>query len=174
LSRCLFSIVASVFLLACFIAFEYFITHKKFSPGQRWDRTINILKILFYPPAALRAANYLSLNFFEGYHPLTAAKLLCQPETFKKTARKFYMALEYPLEHEYSPQAQAILADDRKIRKKLMLDFFEANGLSADELFKTPEKNTPECRSYCPRCDCQYTREDGSCPECHNIELIKL
>ncbi len=163
-------VAAAMVLLALQIAFVFYRTHRKFYPAETQERLENVAKMILCPPVSLRAADVLSKNLLSEFSPATVASVLAGPRD-QQFVRGFVLDLQHPLKHEITDEKAAETVawmNARQLKSCLTLiaavDRFD--GLLG------PMQPEGESLSYCPRCDVQFTVDEGECPDCPGVALV--
>ncbi len=151
--------------------------HARLYPAQGGDRARAVFQALVWPPAAIRTSDYLARPAMAGLHPLAVAHALLDADAFKAHARRVLLDARIPLKPECrseDPRARNAEAWYRDRLKSALERFVRAQGIDPEALCAAPAPKDGTSRSYCPRCDAQYTLRDGTCSTCGAIELKPL
>lgn len=126
------------------------------------DHGARLLSIALAPPAAVRAVDVVSRDLFSGFHPVAVAAAACDEASFRDFAVRSVRALRFGPASELSrlrPLAEDV---ERAVARRL--------GPAATWLV-APQRESPSCRTYCPRCLQQYVVASGTCPDCAGVAL---
>lgn len=171
-------ILALVMLLLMWtIATLFFRAHRRLHPEAAGERLQAVFVFTFLPTAAIRAVDYLSRSTMAGLHPLAVAHALLDADAFKVFARKVLLDARTPLRPECRSEdirAREAEAWFRDRLKAALERFVRAQGLDPDALCAAPSPKDASSKSYCPRCDAQYTLKEGTCSTCGAIDLLPL
>jgi hypothetical protein len=151
--------------------------HRALYPAAGDDRFTHTLTIALAPSSALRAHDALSRSLLENYHPLAVAKQLLSEQEFRTFARRVLLDLRHPArpwENCEPPEAVATGTYSRHVLRTAMEEFLIHNGLAPDDLGRAPTPADDSCRSFCPRCDAQFTTLGGECTDCGGLALVAL
>lgn len=156
------------------ISIEYWLLHRTLYPREREARWTRTLTMLISPPSAIRARDELSRDLLAAFDPVAVAKALCSRTEFEKLTARVIRALEHPLPTPSpGPQNDAALTEAyfrAELRRALDAMLLEASEDPA-YLSEVPERDSPDCHSYCPRCQAQYTEGAGTCADCPGLAL---
>ncbi len=155
--------------LLCLVnAVAFHCAHKRLHPGLDDERFSDLLMVLLFPPAGMRARDFLSRPALERFHPLALAKALCADDAFAALAGRTLRELRYPLPTEAttSGDAQPIWEWHRQTLLEEAEGLVTQGGLSVNQLTAVPARSEPESRAFCPRCNIQFTRTEGTCSDC--------
>lgn len=163
-----------MYLLSISISIVFYFIHKTFYSAQRSERIIDMIKMIIFPPTALRANDLLSLNILINYHPLTVAQILFDKFNFDKFSKKVVIDLKNPIINNFENE-QVTLTNKwhRDNLENIVTAFLQNNGVDTKNLLIAPSPENISCKSYCPRCNAQYTMQKGICSECR-MTLIPL
>jgi hypothetical protein len=166
-------------LLALTVATAIFFyrAHRALYPNAGDERFTLTLTIALAPSSTLRAHDALSRPLLENFHPLAVAKQLLPDKEFRTFARRVLLDLRHPARPwgiSEEPEVVATEAYSRQAWLTAMEDFLNQNGLAPDELGRAPAPADDSCRSYCPRCDAQFTTLSGACADCGGLAVVEL
>lgn len=131
----------------------------------RKDSGVHILSAAFFPPSAMRAADWVCAGLGPDVHPLTAHLAWSARELFLDECRRAWRICRWPGEH-----VGALPWEGPEVRA--LKTFFQDNQIPVEDLEVTPERQ-PECTQYCPRCQAQYLPSAGTrCPDCVQVPLV--
>ena len=160
LKLCWPGLLAGLLALTISIAILFRRAHRALYPQAGDERFTHFLTILLSPPTAIRARDVLSRPLLESFHPLAIARMFCSANIFREFARRVLLDIRHPClplcpAAETGPLATELFA--RTALQQVMEDFLKQNGINPDELAKAPKPADETCRSYCPRCEAQFT-----------------
>jgi hypothetical protein len=131
-----------------------------------------VVKYLFYPIAALRAADDATEGSAPERHPILFALESCEGEARDDLLRRIYLRVLYPVSRsiETEPDREAVSATWNRLVATHMETLLKAN---APAVLKTlvPQVREDGARSWCPRCLIQYRHDEGICADCRGIAL---
>ncbi|MCE5228172.1 hypothetical protein LLG95_01065 [bacterium] len=165
--------VAIAMLLAgWFITFLYIRAEKRLNSTPSHDRFSHVANMVLCPPAAIRAADSLTLRSMSCFHPLVVADLLLG-DAFESFALRIIRNLKHPVQAGIAdPKALEIIAWHARAQLGACVNYLkEQCSIEADDLLAPPQWDGVSA-AYCPRCSAQYTVESGDCIDCHGIKLI--
>ena len=151
--------------------------HKKFYPDAEDERFTHFVTILLSPATTIRAHDILSRPLLENFHPLAIAKVFCAEEQFRHFARKVLRDIRHPALPICPREDTLGQITERNSRARLQQaveKFLKKNGVAPEELTRPPSPADQTCRSYCPRCEAQFTMSEGACADCGGVPLMKL
>lgn len=134
---------------------------------------IDMVKMVIFPPTAVRANDFLSLNLLTNYHPLAIAQILFDKINFENFSKKVVIDLKYPIINNFENE-QVTLTNKwhRSNLENIVTAFLHNYSVDMKHLLITPLPENVSCKSYCPRCENQYTVLKNICSECGTIALI--
>ncbi len=153
----------------------FFRAHRKLYPQAEDERFTHTLTIALAPMATMRAHDVLSRPLFETFHPLVVAKAFLSNTNFRDFARRLLLDLRHPAEPicpGAHPVARATELHARTTLQTAVEDLLRQEGVEPDELCRPPSLLDESCRSYCPRCDAQFTTTNGYCADCGGLALV--
>jgi hypothetical protein len=151
--------------------------HRALYPAAGDARFAHTLTIALAPSSALRAHDALSRPLLENFHPLAVAKQLLSDHEFRPFARRVLLDLRHPampLGMSEQPEVVATEAHSRHALLAAAEEFLMQHGLAPDELGRAPAPADASCRSFCPRCDAQFTTLTGQCVDCGGLAVVEL
>jgi hypothetical protein len=151
--------------------------HKKLYPDAADERFTHFLTILLSPATTLRAHDILARPLLEGFHLLAIAKVFCSSDRFTGFASQIVRQLRHTARPQDRPEntaAREVESWARSLAVRSAEDFLTQNGLNPEVLAGPPAPADPTCRSYCPRCLAQFTKEEGQCADCGGLALEPL
>ncbi len=123
----------------------------------RWPAQ-NLFTIGLSPFAAIRANDLLVADLLADFHPVAVAQALLPAKQFLSFASAELRRTRY-------------LHADRFLLKFLE-DFIAQSGTDSATLLAPPQRESSNCRSYCPVCHTQFVLEAGACSDCSNVALL--
>ncbi len=151
--------------------------HRALYPAAGDERFTHTLTIALAPSSALRAHDALSRSLLENFHPLAVAKHLLPDKEFRTFARRVLLDLRHParpLVPNEQPEVAATEAYSRHALLAAAEEFLKQHGFAPDELGRAPASADDSCRSFCPRCDAQFTTSTGECADCGGLAVVEL
>jgi hypothetical protein len=144
-----------------------------FYSEQRNERMIDMIKMIIFPPTAVRANDFLSLNLLTNYHPLAVAQILFDKINFENISKKIVIDLRHPIINNFENE-QVTLTNKwhRSNLENIATIFLHNNSLDMKKILIAPSPENVSCKSYCPRCETQYTVQRDICSVCGTIALI--
>lgn len=125
--------------------------------------------MMFYPPAALHAAQELSKNAVSRFHPLAVASVLLSRDRFLEFARRELERTGHPnwlhphlVGEDVSEDRTAILG----VHRAAMLRFLEKSRTPVESLIGARPQGDPAAEGYCPLCLSEYAAGPPSCHGC--------
>lgn len=161
-------LLGGVVLLSIVNAMVFFRGHKRLHPELDDERFGSFLMVLLFPPAAMRTRDLLSRPLLERFHPLALSKELCNANRFKAMAGRAVREGRHPREigAMSKPGAAEVWQWFNQTKAKEGEEFVAQAGLQPDTFAAAPHRSDPDGKSYCPRCQAQFTRTDGVCSDC--------
>jgi hypothetical protein len=147
------------------------------SSSYSHDKTIrisNTVKILLFPPAAIRSATTLSYEALSEFSPIVIALILSE-QRFATFINSLMRRLKYPL-CSVSENSNITAINDwyYGLLFRLHLDLLLSVGYVGSDQILSPPQRKDEALYYCPRCRCQYNTKRRFCAECLRVELEKF
>jgi hypothetical protein len=160
-------LLMGVCLMAVFVAVPIFFwrAHRHYYPSDREHRWVSLITILFYLPAAMRVGDNLSVKLGQDRHPLLMAFIFLSKSEFSILAESVLRKLTYPAESEDLDIAGRSLQATHELLRSLKI--------SPECLLQPPDPTTDSC-AYCPRCKTEFTRPNGTCPDCVGVALVRF
>ena len=155
------------------VSLTFYFTHRRMHPEDGWDRGYHLALMVLSPPAIIRAVDALAPATMEGLHPLAVARVLCSDGELRALARRGLLDLRFPAEPVCPVDAPGAAETEAWHREQLRLaleGMLHEAGIDPQELTRPPSAEG-DARSYCPRCDAQYTMDEGTCADCGGLEL---
>jgi hypothetical protein len=172
--RCWLGLLVGLLALTASTAISFRRLHKTFYPEAEDDRFTHFLLILLSPATTSRARDTLTRPLFEKFHPLAIAKVFCAENSFRGFARRALLDLRHPGRATAAvndPTAQSAEQEARDAWLRSLEKFLRKSGLDEKDLTRPPAPNDESCRSYCPRCETQFTTLEGVCADCGGVAL---
>jgi len=151
-------------LIACWLA------HRRLLPGREHaaQRANMLLGAAFLPPQVFRLRAQVAAAALPTRHPLAWLAAVAGAREFREGAARVLRDLRWPLAlasaRNPDPQITARIASWMRARVTDEAERLLAlRGMSAGELLAAPKPDSPESRSYCPRCRDQFTKAGGCC-----------
>ncbi len=151
--------------------------HRALYPNASDERFTHTLTIALAPSSALRAHDALSRPLLENFHPLAVAKQILPDKEFRPFARRVLLDLRHPAQPWTTSEQPEVVATEAYSRYILLTaaeGFLKQHGLAPDQLGQAPAPADAACRSYCPRCDAQFTTLSGKCADCGGLAVVAL
>jgi hypothetical protein len=158
----------TMFMFALYIAVMFYFIHSALYPRSRQDRWLHLLKMVFCPPGAIRAADVLTANLLSAYDPVIIATLLRSSDT-DEFVYSYVRDLKFPI------RAELTVPFSREVTRWYRAQLLEC---VQEHLQKAGYHEAPrpvveeECASYCPRCLGQFRITSGQCMDCPGVSLI--
>lgn len=162
-----------MFLMVIPIIMEFYNVHKSLHPEFRSARITHSIKMMLCPPVAVRACDIVMENAMDNYDVLALAYALLKGSSRDSFFSEYLRDLKLPL---------CIDFDDLILLKTchwqndtiLRLTARYSPGIASiiETAFKTPQQESSDRLSYCPRCLIQLSVKDKNCPDCDSIKLI--
>lgn len=153
----------------------FYRAHRSIYPEFKDERQNQLIKVMFFPPAALRAIDYISTSLLFKYHPLAAAFVLCNREQFNTFAERAVRDLRFPLRLDTLTGERKTV--DEQYRQQMIAAvtlFLKNRGFSIEEMSATGFDPDTPALTYCPRCLCEYIIPSGNCADCPGVELLPV
>jgi hypothetical protein len=175
LKLCWPELLAGLLALTITTAVLFGRTHKALYPQADDERFTHFLTITLSPLAAIRACDLLSRPLLESFHPLVISHVFCSKEVFRDYARRVLLDIRHPClplcsAGETDPQSTEL--HGRAMLQLAVEGFLRQIGINPDQLTHPPKPTDEACKSYCPRCEAQFTTVAGSCPDCGGVTLV--
>lgn len=155
--------IGVLFALAFVQAF-LLMRHVRRDVRLREDAVQHILSAALFPPASMRAADWVCSCGSPETHPLAALKVWGKEEMLHEVAARHWREARWPLgefaERPWDgPEVEALRG------------FFESSGIKLEALEATPM--LPEgCTHWCPRCLTPYQEPTTECADCGGMKLL--
>jgi len=175
LSQSWLGLLIGLFLSTLATALFFRSAHKKFYPAAEDERFTHFVTILLSPATAIRAHDVLSRPLLETFHPLAIAKMFCGGQEFNKFARIVLIELRHPALPVCPGEKQiALLAEGsfRAILQRAVEKFLKQSKVDAEYLTQPIAPADETCKSFCPRCEAQFTTIEGRCADCGGLSLV--
>jgi len=160
-----FPLLAILALLVFTIALEFRRLHARLWPDHAAARRSELIHMALYPPAALRAHDWLAHRVCSAYHPVAVAAVLCAPAVFAAFAARRLRYLRHPLPGE-TTHAESAAAEVDAVSHTVA-----AAGLDPETLLCPPPRVDATSLAYCPRCHTAYAISAGTCADCPAVAL---
>jgi len=157
------------------IGFFFHRVHKKFFPAADDERFTHTIIVGLAPVSAMRAHDVLSRPLLETFHPLAVARVFCREENFREFAAKILRDLRHPFQPACpgdNAAWQEAESFSRSALQRAVEKFLKQNKIDPEALCRAPKLADETCRSYCPRCQAQFTTADGQCADCGGLPLV--
>ena len=146
-----------------------------FDPAAtRLHRWLAALHVALYPLSVIRCSEAFALRLLRGYEGCAIAYALGDRSLAEMAARKFQIQMRIARSDGANPEAAAALEEYRSLKSAAIEEFLRRIGSDLDALQATPLPQSPDCRTYCPRCFTQYQCERGVCADCDGALLRSL
>lgn len=166
-------LLALMYLFSISVSIIFYFIHKIFYSAQKSERIIDMVKMIIFPPTAVRANDLLSLNLLANYHPLAVGQVLFDKFNFENIAKKTLIDLKNPIINDFeNEQVDLTNKWHRSNLENIVTAFLHNNSVDIKNLLTAPSPEDVSCKAYCPRCEAQYTVQRGICSECSNISLL--
>ncbi len=144
----------------------FFRAHRRLFPDAFEERIQHTAMMAVFPLATVPATTLLSKALLEGFHPLAVAVRFARRSEFEALARRHLRRLRVwlvkaPAGHR--PYLQQL--------EHALVAFLREHKVDLEKLLTPPPPNDPECRTFCPRCEGQFTHASGECASCGSIPL---
>ncbi len=134
-------------------------------PALKKDAGVHIVSSAFFPPSAMRAADWVCASLAPDAHPLAAHQAWSGQEALLEECRRTWRTARWPGEH-----VGALPWDGPEVR--VLREWFEGHQILLEALETAPVRQT-ECTQYCPRCHAQYLPSAGAqCADCVQVPLL--
>jgi hypothetical protein len=154
-------------VVGCVVLFWW--AHRKVYPEAKGERRLHMLVMLLNPLAAIRAHDGLSRQLLWDFHPLAAARAVGDGPVLEDLARKLLLDLHHPLQpicEGVSEEAVETEAWFRAKNRAALDDYVEGAEVDLPALLAPAPPLDETCRVYCPRCECQFVRDEPTCGNC--------
>lgn len=172
LIRSIIPVAIVMLICALFISVSYFYAHKVLYHSLSNDRLVNFVKMILCPPAAIRAADLLTLHAMSRFHPVLLANIILgsHNEAFTRAVIK---DMHYPIRHDLTdPVALSIVSWHSACEINACKNFLEAEDSTAFRDFLVLPDRDGVSSAYCPRCSCQFENRLDECPDCPGVKLL--
>ena len=105
---------------------------------------------------------------------LAVAQVVCPYSNFLPFARRVLRDTKFPILPLCPTQECGPQETERWFRTRLarvLREFVRRKGVDLENLLAPPQPEGEDARSYCPRCEAQYTLSEGECFACGGIPL---
>jgi len=151
--------------------------HRALYPEATDERFMHTLTIALAPTSAMRAHDALSRGLLETFHPLAVARELLDLRTFTGFAGGILRDLRHPALPWSPSEPSDALATERFHRETLLAaveTFLTRHGHPLEQWGRPPAPNDSASRSYCPRCEAQFTSVQSRCTDCGGLVTVPL
>lgn len=163
------------YVLVILISILFFRLHQRYYPQNKYERILEIVKMILCPPIAARAADRISQNALWEYHFFSIGSLLMRKDRFEVFCHNSYRAMMYPLrDTQFSDQIQAVLDDQSSLLMGMTTDFLKSVDIDVNQLLKPPKKQEETSLYYCPRCHAESDRKEAHCVDCLGVALVEF
>jgi len=141
--------------------------------GRNWQRPLSMLS----PATAMKSADILFRELLPATHPLVIAHTSLPQHKFRELARRVLLDIRHPVRPVCQIDNELACRTEAWFRERMlaaMNHFIESLGEHLDDLLRPPTREGSDARSYCPRCDGQYTLDEGTCQQCGGIPLRRF
>lgn len=149
--------------------------HRDLYPDQKGERRTHIAVMLLNPLSAMRAHDALARDLFARFHPLAVAHRLCDETTYQDFAKRLLRDLRFPILPVGSEATESAEQAERWFRKHNLAAleaFLKSTRVTPDQLLAPDPPVDETCRTYCPRCGCQFVVDHGQCEPCGGVPLV--
>ncbi len=167
-TRAIWNCLALVLCVSLFTAFEFWQAHKHFYPEAGDARWTQSLTIVLSPLSAIRAMDTLARDLLAGFHPVTAAAVVCSKDEFAALAGEQLRELSFATISSATHSAWWNESLTRALQSVVT-----KRGLSAENLLAAPSRQQG-CDVYCPRCLAQYLATREACTDCGYEGLVRF
>lgn len=160
-------------LLAAQISLVYYFVHRTNFPFLKTDRIGNVVKMIVCPPVAIRACDLLTTYLLAQYSPFTLASLFLSSDRRQHFCGNVLRDLIHPISGNLTdPRPALISAWQNSTIVNMASRHLPDVALCLERIRHEPQREAPDCGSYCPRCLGQFHQQDGYCPDCTGVTLI--
>jgi len=175
LSQSWLGLLIGLFLFTFATALFFRAAHKRFYPAAGDERFTHFVTILLSPATAIRARDVLSRPLLETFHPLAIARIFCEEPEFRSFARRVLIELRHPA-LPVCPQdeqaAQLAEGNYREMVQRAVEKFLKQSKVDVEQLTRPIAPADETCKSFCPRCEAQFTTIEGRCADCGGLSLV--
>ncbi len=151
----------------------YWRVHKKLMGAESYHRWEGWVKMVFCPPAAVRALDLISMDLLDRYHPLAVACVLTDKQEFQRLGWVLVREARHSLPVDTSVRGLAEIAEwHRQNLLEAAETCLKGEQVDLDGVDRMPTRSDASVKSYCPRCRTVYTMETGECPDCRGLVLV--
>lgn len=165
-------LLSAVLLLGASTAIAHYRAHQKLYPLDRYERWVQALSIVLYPPAGMRCADKLSVNVLAAYSPAVVLPFLCGRQAAMSDIRKYRVDIERAAQRP----ASTLSADADACAtwfSKVVGDTTRLAWKRMDvDVFGPPTQEDEFAHSYCPRCHAQFREGTSRCSDCDEHPLV--
>jgi hypothetical protein len=151
----------------------YCVADRKIRGARREGRVPALLKMIAYPPAAIRSVDLLSLPALQGFSPLLLSAGLPAAEGLEY-AQTVIRNLRHPAKGDWPPvPALSIVNWFAGALRDASETFVSVHYGLAREAILSPPPRDGDSSVYCPRCESQYLDLTPTCIDCPGVETIR-
>lgn len=169
------SLLAGLLFLIGMIVWRFLRAHAALFPEMKGQRREKAAMMILNPLGAIRAHDALARDALAEFHPLAVASVLCPAEEYRRLAMTLLVDLQHPLQPLFAgadPPARAAGEWFRQVEQEAVRRLFTSTGIDAAEILAPDPPLDESCRTYCPRCRCQFVLSEGQCANCGGIPLV--
>jgi len=158
--------VINLIVVNIFATTLFFRAHRRLYPDAFEERVQHTAMMAVFPLATIPAPTLLSRPLLEGCHPLAVAAQLSARVEFENLARRHLRRLRVWLAR--APEVQRPCF---RQMEKAVVAFLHEQKIDLARLLAAPPASDPDCRSFCPRCEGQFTFATGHCAACGSVPV---
>lgn len=167
-------LLPAVLLLSASTAVAHYRAHQKLYPSDRYQRWVQALSIVLYPPAGMRCTDKLSVDALIAYSPAIVLPFLCGNQAAMSDIRKYCVDIERVAQRPVSTVTDEADACGRwfgGVVGEVTLLAWQRMSVNV-AVPPTPEDDY--ARSYCPRCHVQFREGAARCSDCDEFPLVSF
>ncbi len=167
-------LVIGLLALTTTLAVLFYRGHRRLYTDAGDDRITHFCMILLSPATSIRAHDALARPLLETFHPIAVACVLLEPERFREFARRIVLEIRHPclpVCPTDEPGPRAVEGEARTALQAAVEKFLEQQKIDIADLIRPPVPTDEACRSFCPRCNAQFTTTAGECADCGGLPL---
>ncbi len=158
--------VINLIVVNIFATTLFFRAHRRLFPDAFEERIQHTAMMAVFPLATIPAPTLLSRTLLEGFHPLAVAAQLAARGEFENLARRHLRRLRVWLAK--APEMERPCFQQME---KAVVAFLHEQKIDVAKLLAPPPANDPDCHSFCPRCEGQFTFATGHCEACGSVPV---
>jgi hypothetical protein len=162
-------LAAGLFLLSAGTSALFHRAHRELHPQRGADRFSGLMKMILYPPAAIRVWDILTAPLLAGYHPLMVGRLLLGSDDFQTFAGRWVRAMRYPIVTGPAARGAADPEAWGAAQRTVAMEFLARETDITADWFAPPKADGAV--AWCPRCQATFTQDAGDCPDCPGVGL---